>query len=98
MMAEFMGYEYIPSNNSEGYSAGWWHKYTPDVMKRYSSSHKLQSAYFLCRNHNQLPYSSDMNHLMKVAKKLGMSNMSTDFDTAYSVVYNALINHQEVVE
>jgi hypothetical protein len=71
MIAEFIGYRYIPHNNDENIKLpGWWQVDTPLNVLRIISPKWLPAGYFLCRNHNELRYRYSWEWLMTFVQKL----------------------------
>jgi len=70
LIAEFMGYEYIPySGNFPTRKPGWWKKGT------YSEKlTKVNSNNMLCRRHVQLKYNCSWDWLMPVVEKIESLN------------------------
>lgn len=62
LIAQFMGYEYIPHDNAEGKKPGWWVKGLPQRDTKLSNH--------LCRSHNELPYLYSIDDCQPVLKKL----------------------------
>lgn len=71
LIAQFMGYEYIPYVKGQTQSPGWWHKKSPNIIKgKMPSATKLSKDYFLCRRHHELRYCNEWNWLMSVVEKI----------------------------
>jgi hypothetical protein len=69
LIAEFLGYEYIPHDPENSLRPGWWRKDTPARILNYPSATKL-AGYFLCRRHADLRYYNSWDALIPVMEKL----------------------------
>tara|TARA_R110000851_G_scaffold56447_1_gene131929 strand:+ start:5576 stop:6034 length:459 start_codon:yes stop_codon:yes gene_type:complete len=82
LIAEFMGYEYIPYVKGQTQSPGWWHETSPNLIKgKMPSATKLSNDYFLCRRHDGLRYYNEWNWLMSVVEKIETLDLSNQYDT-----------------
>ena len=71
LIAEFMGFEYIPYVKGQTQSPGWWHKNSSNIIKgKMSSATKLSKDYFLRRRHCELRYYNEWNWIMPVVEKI----------------------------
>ena len=68
IIAEFMGYEYIPFNNTTGLKPGWWYSKTPPII-RGADTRKLVGGFYLGRSVKDLKYHKDWNYLIYAIKK-----------------------------
>ena len=67
IIADFMGYEYVPFNNPDGSKPGWWKKgTTPEVRAMAFSARSKNLGIYLGRHHTCLQYHSDWNAIMSV--------------------------------
>ncbi|MFO7969752.1 MAG: hypothetical protein R6U15_06585 [Candidatus Izemoplasmatales bacterium] len=72
LIAQFMGYEYIPYEKDKTQSPGWWHKNSPNIIKgKMPSAEKLNFNYFLCRRHPELRYYNSWDWLIPVLIEIG---------------------------
>lgn len=62
IFARYLGYEYYPKIGDEKHPG--WRICTSKILHP-----KLKSNWYLCRNHNDLPFYRDRNWLLKVLKK-----------------------------
>jgi len=84
LIAEFMGFEYIPFNNNYEIDPGWWKKNTPKAFRGKSDiASKVDKKWFLCRNHNQLRYFNSWDWLMEVVEKFESMGYDTSLKTHY---------------
>lgn len=85
LIADFMGYRYIPFNNENDERAGWWHKKTPDVFLKLGSSQtsKMSYRYFLCRRHTDLEYFNSYDASMNVLDKIEKMGYTSSLKTNY---------------
>ena len=81
LIADFMGYEYIPWNNCDDFKPGFWLRGLSKSQRQYIS--KLPVKPFLCRNATQLAYNSSWNWIMPVLEKI---ESLTDDGYKYDVV------------
>lgn len=65
LMATYLGYQYVPSDPKYPHVKAGWQK----VNEKFKDF-KFNRGWYLCRNHNQLPFLRDWNHLMEVVDKL----------------------------
>lgn len=63
LFARYLGYQYYPKVGDEK-NPGW------RLHKNASLHPKLKSYWYLCRNHNDLPFKRDWNWMMKLNKKV----------------------------
>lgn len=81
LIAEYLGWRYIPFNDLEGFSkAGWWRIAKPvwgdDDLGIYMMSKlknhrdKLGSSYYICRNHEGLRFWNSLDALIPAIKKI----------------------------
>lgn len=77
VLAEYLGWKYIPSNDLQGFpKAGWW------VTLTYHSSPKgatkIGDSYYkyVCRNHHELRFYNSMDWLIKILDKLTKEDLS----------------------
>jgi hypothetical protein len=81
LIAEYLGWQYIPFNDLQGYSkAGWWR--TPiikqeenplnKIIQEKSKNHKdkLGSRYYVCRNHSELRFYNSFDAIIPVIQKI----------------------------
>lgn len=75
LIATYLGWKYIPSNDLQGYSkAGWWavpnteeEKLSSEVKNHKS---KIGSTFFKCRNHTDLRFWNSLDSLVPVIDKI----------------------------
>jgi len=67
LIAEFMGYMYIPKSISN--TEGGWYKEKPEELLNFIPKSK-RSPFKLCRHHHQLRYHSSWDWLMPVVIKM----------------------------
>lgn len=83
LLAEFLGYRYIPFNNDEGLKAGWWKCMDNRTMKIIQSSEstvrKSGNSFFLCRRHTELRFFNCWNHLFMVINKIHRLDLKDSF-------------------
>jgi len=87
LLAHYMGYEYIPSNNKHGWKAGWWKRTTHPrfrLLPPDGTVSKLHDHFYLCRNHNQLRYYNNWDWLMPVLDKLEKKGYTSSLKTRYA--------------
>lgn len=79
MIALFMGYVYVPSNDErvKEYTAGWYKKDPSKVTPMFT---KLVKDEYLCRSHNGLRFPNDWNWLMEVVEKIEKLDLSNWYD------------------
>lgn len=77
ILAEYLGWKYIPSNDLQGFTkAGWY------VLLTYHSSPKsatkIGDGYYkhICRNHHELRFYNSMDWLIKVLEMLTKEDLS----------------------
>lgn len=70
LIAEFMGYEYIPFNNPEKYLPGWWNIKTKEFIKKLGNCYKLPYGVYLGRKNDSLCYHSSYDWLFPVLEKI----------------------------
>jgi hypothetical protein len=88
LIAEYLGWQYIPFNDLQGYSkAGWWR--TPiikqeenplnKIIQEKSKNHKdkLGSRYYVCRNHSELRFYNSFDAIIPVIQKIEKENKNT---------------------
>lgn len=71
LIAEFMGFKYIPFNNNQELKPGWW--VNPITRGQQDNEHvryKLGKSRFLARSHHELKYHNSWNWLMPVVEKI----------------------------
>lgn len=88
LIAQWMGYEYLPLNNVAGVKPGWWHTQTPpSIHKLVTRPEKLAGGFYLGRSVNHLPYHDSWNALMPVVMKVlnhhGTLHISEDMVTLH---------------
>ena len=84
LIAEFLGYRYIPFNNEEGNQAGWWHKDTPPAMVKLGSPpRKMKRQHYLCRRHIDLKYFNSYDWIMAAVDTMEEMGYSTSIKTRY---------------
>jgi hypothetical protein len=69
LIAEFIGYEYIPFNNPLKIKPGWWWSKTSNIVRGTSNPEKLIGNFYLGRSVRDLPYHKDWNFLIGAIKK-----------------------------
>lgn len=69
LIAQFIGYEYIPFNNPMNIKAGWWHNNTSNIIKLNVRPDKLVGSFYLGRSVKDLKYHKDWNYLMNACRK-----------------------------
>jgi hypothetical protein len=81
LIAEFLGWKYIPFNDLQDYScAGWWKVAKPnwgdDSLGKYMLSKtknhkdKIGRNYYICRNHGDLKFWNSLDKLVPVIQKM----------------------------
>ena len=76
ILAEYLGWKYIPSNDLQGFpKAGWWIPLTSNPLTYHSSpkgATKIGDSYYkyICRNHHELRFYNSMDWLIKVLEML----------------------------
>ena len=81
LIAEFMGFEYVPYAEGQTQSPGWWNSKCPNIIKgKMPSATKLSEDYFLCRRHGELRYFNNWNWLMSVIEKIEKLDLSDWYD------------------
>lgn len=79
LIAEFMGYEYIPFNNQKDLRPGWWKKGITKLQQdRQGILRKIGHSNFLCRRHHELRYWNSWDWLIPVIKKISQLDYSID--------------------
>ena len=89
MIAEFMGWQYVPHNSLNGFpKAGWWqimtHNGVPiqgNILSKHGGNYKDDNGYhyrFICRNHKDLRFYNSMDLLITVLDK---------FNKCYGLTY-----------
>ena len=77
IIADFLGYEYVPFNNGLGIKPGWWNPKTPQILKRnLRVPEKVSDEFYLGRSANDLKFHSDWNKFMRACKKWDRLNES----------------------
>ncbi|MGO1820268.1 MAG: hypothetical protein ACTH0S_11365 [Senegalia sp. (in: firmicutes)] len=72
LIAEFMGYKYIPYDPDSKFKAGWWKKgIIKEEQIREPSFRKIGKTKFLCRRHPELRYYNSWDWLIPVLNKIG---------------------------
>jgi len=81
ILANFMGYEYIPFNNPDGLKPGWWKKNASPKTRAIAYAHREKGGFgiYLGRHHTCLKYHIDWNILMSVYFKF------RKMDVAYEI-------------
>lgn len=74
IIAEYLGYEYIPHNNNNGLKPGWWKLEGSVDDKKFIQSkesvfRKVGQSRFLCRNHKELRFYNSWDWLMEACVK-----------------------------
>jgi hypothetical protein len=90
LIAEYLGWQYIPFNDLQGYSkAGWWR--TPiikqeenplnKIIQEKSKNHKdkLGSRYYVCRNHSELRFYNSFDAIIPVIQKIEKEGKDVKF-------------------
>jgi len=85
MIAEFMGWQYVPHNSLNGFpKAGWWQMLTHNsslISSKHGGNYKDDNGYhyrFICRNHKDLRFYNSMDLLITVLDK---------FNKCYGLTY-----------
>lgn len=82
LIAEYLGWKYIPSNDLQGFPKAGWYK-DISTLKYFPKSGRVQiengSAEFVCRKHHELRFYNSMDALLPVIKKLEKEG-GFDFD------------------
>lgn len=84
ILARFLGYEYTPWNSGKELHPIGWNKVPinkPEELMAY------KGCYHLGRSHNDLPFDSDWNWIMKVIEKLESMNYLVDIATNNITVF-----------
>lgn len=80
MIAQFMGYRYVPFDEGGKINGGYWHNSIPDNQCNLRSSKTKQHKY-LCRLHRQLRYFNSWDWLMPVLEKIENLDLKEYFYT-----------------
>jgi hypothetical protein len=81
LIAEFLGWKYIPFNDLQDYScAGWWKVAKPSwgdnslgkymLSKTKNHRDKIGRNYYVCRRHSDLKFWNSLDALVPVIKKI----------------------------
>lgn len=99
LIAEFLGYEYVPFNNTDSYKPGYWHEKTPDRFRKLEPSFvtKTHNNYFLCRRYSDLRYFNSWDWLMEAVDYLEKLGYKTSFKTNYVRINPKEGNYDEVI-
>ena len=82
VLAEYLGWKYVPSNNLQGFpKAGWWIPLTSNPLTYHSSpkgATKIGDSYYtyICRSHNDLRFYNSMDWLINVLEKITKEDLS----------------------
>ena len=94
LIATYLGWKYIPSNDLQGYSkAGWWKipfldedgklfDYVSAEVKNHQS--KIGGRYYVCRNHGELRFWNSLDALDQVLSKLQEDPKKFYFELGYN--------------
>lgn len=85
IIAEFMGYEYIPHSKDSKYYPGYWNINATELAKTCPSYHKFNKSLYLCRCHRDLKYDVSWDWLMPVVEKIEDLDPNPRITHAYSV-------------
>ena len=89
IIANYLGWQYIPFDNLQGYSkAGWWQipfldekgklfDYVSTEVKNHRS--KIGGRYYVCRNHGELRFWNSLDALAPVIQQIEKENMNIKF-------------------
>ena len=63
IIADFLGFEYVPFNNPDGFKPGWWRKGITPQMRAFGFAHQYKGGMgvYLGRHHTCLKYYTDWN-------------------------------------
>ena len=75
LIAEYLGWFYIPSNELRGYpKAGWWRdaslREAIDNIGKHSPDSEVFTKFLVCRKHHELRFYNDLNLLFEVVGKI----------------------------
>jgi len=92
IIANFMGYEYIPFNNPDGLIPGWWKIGTSEDVRKlaYATQFKFHRKIYLGRNHTCLKYDTDWNAIMSVYFKFRMMDVAYEITSKGIRIYDHL--------
>ena len=85
ILAEYLGWKYIPSNDLQGFpKAGWWKfvykKNSQGIIpaKLLMGASNIDNEYYkyVCRNHHELRFYNSMDWLIKILDKLTKEDLS----------------------
>ena len=85
LLAEYLGWKYVPSNDLQGFpKAGWWkfvYKKNPQGIipaKSLMGVSNIDNEYYkyVCRNHHELRFYNSMDWLIKILDKLTKEDLS----------------------
>lgn len=90
LIAEFLGWKYIPFNDLQDYScAGWWKVAKPawgdDSLGKYMLSKtknhkdKIGRNYYVCRKHSELRFWNNLDALIPAIKKIETEDNNVHF-------------------
>ena len=94
IIANYLGWQYIPFDNLQGYSKpGWWQiplldekgklfDYMSTEVKNHRS--KIGGRYYVCRNHGELRFWNSLDALEPVLKKLKEDPQKFYFELGYN--------------
>ena len=77
LLAEYLGWKYVPHNNLEEFpKAGWWSPLTYHSSPKGDT--KIGDIYYtyICRNHHELRFYNSMDWLIKVLEMLTKEDLS----------------------
>ena len=89
IIANYLGWQYIPFDNLQGYSKpGWWQiplldekgklfDYMSTEVKNHRS--KIGGRYYVCRNHGELRFWNSLDALAPVIQQIEKENMNIKF-------------------
>lgn len=93
LIAEYLGWQYIPFDNLQGYSKpGWWlvkkvwgdddlGKYMASKVKNHKD--KMGRNYYVCRKHSELRFWNSLDALVPVIQKI-----EKDYNVVIWITYN----------
>lgn len=92
IIADFMGYEYVPFNNTDGIKPGWWKKNITPQQRSFGYAHQYKGGMglYLGRHHTCLKYHTSWDALMKVFIKFRLMDVAYEITSKGIRIYDHL--------
>lgn len=97
LIAQYMGYKYIPFEKGSSVKPGWWNMDTPENVFKYALGTKISSRHYLCRTHKELKYYNSWDALIPVMEKISKDHGVKEKENPTKLLFYARVAGEAMV-